>query len=87
LVEGDPLFDFLVLNATISSSQYTVRTSLTGPGVRPGGIQRLIKDWKPWLMLNAREGAEYKIEVELLDPVGEAVTYGTATRTFSMKQP
>jgi len=86
-VTGDPIVDFFVLNATISGSEYSVRTVLTGPGVKPDGIQRVITDWKPWIVLSARDGAEYKVELQLLDPKGEAVPYGAASRTFTFKRP
>ena len=87
-VEGDPLIDFIVINAEISKTKYSVRAHISGPGIRPDGIQRVIDDWKPWIILSARDGAEYKIELQLLDPSGEEVVpYGTAERTITIKRP
>lgn len=86
-VAEDPIVDFVVLNASISNSEYSVRTVVTGPGIKPEGIQRVITDWKPWVILSARDGAEYKVDMQLLDPSGEAVPYGAVSRTFTVKRP
>lgn len=83
---GDVLVDWYVLNATMSGSEYSVRARIEGPGVKPEGIQRVITDWKPWIVLSAHDGAEYKVTVELLDPNGEVVPYGKTERTFTVKR-
>lgn len=84
--EGDVLVDWYVLNASLSKDQYSIRALLEGPGVKPEGIQRLISDWKPWIVLSAHDDAEYTMKLELLDPSGEPVPYGAVTRTFSVKR-
>ncbi len=84
--EGDVLVDWYVLNASISKDQYSIRALLEGPGVKPDGIQRLITEWKPWVVLSAHDDAEYTVKLELLNPSGEPVPYGAVTRTFSVKR-
>lgn len=83
---GDVLVDWYVLNATISGSEYSVRTVLKGPGIKEEGIQRVITEWKPWIVLSAHEDGEYSVKMELLDPNGDPVPYGTVDRTFSVKR-
>lgn len=83
---GDVLVDWYVLNATISKDEYSVRVALEGPGIKPEGIQRVITEWKPWIVLSAHDGGEYKAKIELLDPNGEVVPYGTTERTFTVKR-
>jgi len=86
-VVGDPLVDFLVHNAELGSRAYSVRASITGPGINPEGRQPVITEWKPWILLSAREDAEYKLDLRLLDPSGEEVPYGAASTTFRTKKP
>lgn len=81
---GDVLVDWYVLNAEISDEGYSVRVKLEGPGVKPEGIQRVITEWKPWIILSAHDDGEYSVQVELLDPNGEVPPYGTTKRTFTM---
>ena len=84
--ESDVLVDWYVLNASISKDEYSVRVSLEGPGIKPEGIQRVITEWKPWIVLSAHDDGEYKVKVELLDPNGEVPPYGTTERTFTVKR-
>lgn len=84
--KSDVLVDWYVLNATISNDEYSVRTLIKGPGIKPEGIQRVITEWKPWIVLSAHDGGEYSVKIELLDPNGEPVPYGTYDRTFTIKQ-
>jgi hypothetical protein len=83
---GDVLVDWYVLNATISGSEYSVRTLLKGPGIKEEGIQRVITEWRPWIVLSAHEDGEYSVKIELLDPNGDPVPYGTVDRTFTVKR-
>ena len=86
-VNGDPLVDYIVLNATISSTQYSIRAFVEGPGMKPNGsTQRIITIARPWIILSAREDVEYKVELQLLDSQGEPVPYGSATRTFKVQR-
>jgi len=84
-VTGDPLVDFLVLNATLSGSDHSVRALITGPGIKPDGIRRVITDWKPWIILSARAGGEYTVDLQMLDKNGDDVPYGAAVGTFTVK--
>ena len=83
---SDVLVDWYVLNALISDKEFSVRIKLDGPGVKPGGIQRVITEWKPWVMLSAHEG-EYTITTELLDGNGEVApgALNNLTRKFTVK--
>ena len=79
---GDALVDWYLLNGTMGKNAYSLRVSINGPGVKPGGIQRVITEWHPWVVLSAHDGETYKAKFELLDPNGELVPLGTVEREF-----
>lgn len=84
---NDILVDFYVLNTVLGSNDYSVRTLLTGPGVKEGGIHRLITEWRPYIILSAHDG-DYTLEAELLDKDGNVAPgpWNSVKRTFSVKR-
>lgn len=83
---SDVIIDWYVLNALISDKEYSVRVKLEGPGIKAEGIQRVITEWKPWIMLSAHDG-EYTINTQLLDANGDVVpgALNDLTRKFTVK--
>lgn len=81
------MVDWFLLNGDVSAKGYTVRTVIQGPGVKPGGIKRVIDEWAPWAILSAVPG-EYTVTAELLDSDGEVVTnpWSPIERKFTVSQ-
>lgn len=83
---SDVLVDWYVLNAMMGRNDFSLRVLIEGPGVKPEGIQRVITEWRPWVVFSAHDGGSYTVKFDLLDPNGELVPYGSLTRTFTMRR-
>jgi hypothetical protein len=84
---SDALVDFYVLNAELGRSNYAVKTTIKGPGIREDGLQRTIMEWSPYLLMTLHDGT-YTVTMELIDKDGNVMPgpWNSTTRTFTVKK-
>lgn len=82
---GDILVDWYVLNAVLSQKDYYVKLLLKGPGIKEEGLERIVYEWQPYLIISAHKG-DYSISVDLRDKNGNVAPgpWNSVTRTFTV---
>lgn len=89
--EGDAvdeiLVDYYVINALLAADDHSIRFKLTGPGIDPSGITKIISEWRPLLVWSPSDG-EHQLEAELLDAKGQPVAnpWNPAKLTFTVRR-
>jgi len=89
--EGDEvdeiLVDYYVINALLAADDHSIRFKLTGPGIDPSGITKIISEWRPLLVWSPSDG-EHQLEAELLDAKGQPVAnpWNPAKLTFTVRR-
>lgn len=78
------LVDYYLANAELGDGKFSIDATITGPGLE-SGKKVSIKEWKPWRLTNARDGA-YSIHMTLLDKAGKPVpgAWNDVTREFTI---
>jgi hypothetical protein len=77
------IVDWYLANAELGDGKDSLKATVKGPGLDEGGRSLTIKEWKPYVLENLRNG-EYTISLELEDKDGKAVpgAWNSTTRTI-----
>ena len=77
------LVDWYLANAELGDAKDSIKATVKGPGLDDAGRTVTIKEWKPYVLENLRNG-EYTIAMELQDKDGKTVpgAWNSTTRTI-----
>lgn len=81
------LLDWYLVNAELGDGKFSIKANVKGPGIEDAGRSLVIKEWKPYVMENLRNG-DYTISLELDDKDGKAVpgAWNSTTRTITINR-
>ena len=81
------LVDWYLANAELGDGKFSIKASVSGPGIDGDGRTLKITEWKPYALENLRNG-DYKISMELDDKDGKAVpgAWNSTNRTITINR-
>jgi len=81
------LVDWYLANAELGDGKFSIKATVSGPGIDGDGRTLKITEWKPYALENLRNG-DYKISMELDDKDGKAVpgAWNSTNRTITINR-